>query len=367
MKKFQHSSQRQHANTLKSLFISLAFLPSFSFAQDVQELVKTTNDCSVYISSAIVKAKSVNPNKTEISWRGECINGLAEGVGDLQTTDRYGQGANVIANRFTQRTKMRAGNIFGFSKDSFNSGSTVIVSWSFKYNDRTISFNGLGLQGDDAILANNDNNLPQRLNDVSQINKRIWDSGIGDMSFTSASCAYHKSQFPECEFGGEPAQNYQVHFYVYRAANASPRVPGAKMFEGSALTFCPQPRNLGSCAQIAAQVTEPIVRGAENFIKESMPGVRAMEGEMRKVLAARDQEKATVSAAAAREQASANAAFEAKISKAGVGELFAMADEFKSKGDLNRARAALRQLMGRFPDHKLATQAAAILTELQGQ
>ena len=50
-----------------------------------------------------------------------------------------------------------------------------------------------------------------------------------------------------------------------------------------------------------------------------------------------------------------------------VGELLSMADEYMSKGDRASARVALRKLMGRFPDHKLAGIAATMLSELQGK
>lgn len=363
MKKFQHTPLK-YVCRFKSVLMSFALIPCMCYALEPQELVKTTNDCSVYERSEIVKAGLENNIKTEIAWSGDCVNGLAEGAGDLQKTSIFDQKVISIS---TERTKMRAGNSFGFYKFIYKSAGFNTDSLGFKYNGRFIDFSGLGLEGNDAILANTEASLPQRLSSLGPINSQIWDSGMGRLRFVGTPCAYFKNRFPECEIGGEPARDYQVYFYTFRGSNVPPHQPGTPMFEGDTLTFCPQPRVLSSCTQIAAQLSEPVVRSAENFIKESMPGVRTMEDEMRRVLAARDQEKARASAAAARDQASANSAFDAKISKAGVGELFAMGDEFKSKGDVNRARIALRQLMSRFPDHKLAAEAAAMLTEMQGR
>ena len=56
-----------------------------------------------------------------------------------------------------------------------------------------------------------------------------------------------------------------------------------------------------------------------------------------------------------------------KLNTAGVGELFVIADEFKSKGDLIPAKAALRVLIPFFPNYKLAAQAVEMLGDLQAK
>lgn len=79
------------------------------------------------------------------------------------------------------------------------------------------------------------------------------------------------------------------------------------------------------------------------------------------------EKKAQMVAKLEKEQAANNLLFDSKLSKAPVGELFAMADEYKVKGDYAHAKQALRKLLERFPDHKLAIPSASMLSELQGK
>lgn len=334
---------------LKGLLIGLALVHSLSFAQNPKELFKTTNGCAVYASSTSAKAERV--------WTGECVNGLAEGPGELQTTTSFRQ---------TERTKMHLGIPFGFSKvqtvfsaSELSNWPWPSLTWTFRYGNRQVVFGSLGLAGNDSLLENRDGVLPARTVGVGGLYHTLNDGKTGSLVFYKNGCGGYVSQFPECGFA-EGKQNYDIYLYAYRAAGTDIKSP-------STYTFCPQPRNLSSCSQIEPQLTEALIRSVEQFIQESMPSVRALEGEMRTALAARDQEKASAAAAVAREQASANAAFESKLNKGGVGELFAMADEYKSKGDINRTRITLRKLMERFPDHKLAVQAANMLGDLQGK
>ena len=98
-----------------------------------------------------------------------------------------------------------------------------------------------------------------------------------------------------------------------------------------------------------------------------LPKVLKTEAAMDATLLGFARSKTEAAANGARKQAADSAAFNTSLERAGVGELFALADERKSKGDTQRAREALRKLMSRFPDHKLATLAAGMLTELQGK
>lgn len=71
-------------------------------------------------------------------------------------------------------------------------------------------------------------------------------------------------------------------------------------------------------------------------------------------------EQAAAETAAAAEQA---AALQARIDGAATAPaLFVLADELKSKGDIEGSRAALRALIARFPEHKFADMAVTMLT-----
>lgn len=61
------------------------------------------------------------------------------------------------------------------------------------------------------------------------------------------------------------------------------------------------------------------------------------------------------------------AAFERTLTSANAGRLYALADEMIERGNVDRARAALRALLTRFPESNLATTAAERLASLTGR
>ena len=54
--------------------------------------------------------------KFEISWLDDCINGVAAGSGELQTTAYYGQGVDTQKSLGTESRQMHRGSPFGFGK-----------------------------------------------------------------------------------------------------------------------------------------------------------------------------------------------------------------------------------------------------------
>lgn len=353
-----------------------AVLPAVGHAQKVQTLLKTESGCSVFVDAKNVRTV-YGDLRSVATWKGDCLNGLAQGEGVLRITvssSRSSESAGVIST-VTTTMKTHRGRQFGFSREDTSlifpsisvgdvvrpSTDTRITKWRFNWEDWGISFWGLGLEGDDTLLNHAADAMPRR-----SVGLRA-NTGVGDddgsVDLLETSCLLYPARFPDCGFG-ESKPIYNV--YVLRKVSSKP--------EGRTDMSCPQPKELASCADLAAGMQTSYVVAAEVFIRESMPKVREMELAMQNalLLAAREKERAAKAQAdaavrAAREQAQANATFDGQLATASVGELFAMADEFKSKGDLDRARKALRQLMGRFPDHKLAGTAAGILTEMQGK
>jgi hypothetical protein len=63
-------------------------------------------------------------------------------------------------------------------------------------------------------------------------------------------------------------------------------------------------------------------------------------------------------------KAAAEKAYRDGLAQMNAGQLFAKADELSSSGDSTKAREVLRALVSRFPDHALATNAAAQLSKL---
>lgn len=379
-------------------FVSV-LMASFMFsgvarAQREEVLFKTDSGCSVVEDAAVLKIRTASPNSSfDVSWSGACVDGLIQGPGLLRSVHKFGAAPNHSSSITTEKMKAHRGKRFGFIKYESELqapdfqfectadriaiskflGTECVVEpsrvnitkssfWTISWGDQRISMNGLGLRGDDTLLANEQGAMPAR--------SMLLEPGASmsneaeTLALLEASCASDVVRFPECGFA-EGKRNFKIYYFAQFAKG--------DLLKASK-TFCPQPQVLASCAGIAAQLTEPHVLKAEAFIRNAMPSVRETEAAMLATLAnaGRQRElevsrKANAAEQSAREQTAANAAFDANLDKVAVGELFALADEFKSKGDMGRTRAALRKLMSRFPDHKLAATAASMLTEMQGK
>ena len=374
--------------------ILISLLPGIASAQREEILQKTQSGCSIFVDGALVRVQTQSPTSSLIvNWTGECVDGLAQGPGILRTTWKYGASANQSSTITTETMKVHRGKRFGFIKSEVESSRPELKfdctdakiainkflgtecvdtpnrvsvskrsSWTIVWDGRGASLNGLGLRGDETLLAHEAGAMPKKAL-LIEPNSSMSD-GVETLMLTEAPCALEAARFPECGFG-EGKQNFKVYYFS--------QFSGADFLK-AIKTFCPQPTVLASCTGIAAQLAEPYVLRTEAFVRENMPRVRETEVAMLATLAdaGRQRElearrKANAAEQSAREVAAANSAFDAKLDKAPVGELFALADEFKSKGDMGRTRAALRKLMSRFPDHKLAATAASMLTEMQGK
>ena len=317
-------------------------------AQLPMVLQQTTTGCGVYGFPGLAK---FNPVYT---WSGDCVDGLVHGAGVLQT--KWAPTNSVITSE--EKSMFHRGKRFGFghNKTRWEGGSTE--AWNFFYDDKAVIFGGLGLQGDASLLSNASDAMPRRA--IALTNQAFI--GVFDkLIYSEASCLIDPARFDGCGMG-EGKQDFKV-YNLYRIAGADTK-----------RTYCPNPRDKASCEGLAATLSAPYVAEAETFIRANMPAVQAMMTAMHdaKVESERQRARAVVDKAAAeqeaaRQQAAANASFERRLDTAPVGELLSMADEMLSNGDRARARLALRKLMGRFPDHKLAGTAATMLTELQGK
>lgn len=328
---------------------ALVLLHTNTHAQETEALQKTQSGCSIFKNSSPA-AIAIGNSSAVLTWSGECVNGLAQGPGVLRSVSKHGdpQKQSIYTEALT--TKVHRGKPFGFMKLESKSHHPSIgepigpidtkdTHWYFFWGDRSILINGLGLNGDDGLLAHAEDSAPIRSNDL-KLYSSIGD-GNGVLSLLKETCIGYPERFPECGWraGG---QAVDIYYFSY--------------FKEGKKVYCPQPTELNSCADIANKVVEPYVLSAEAFIRQNMPYVRETEVAMQNTLIE-----------LGRQRELAVKRFEEKLDKAPVGELFSMADEFKSKGDTTRARSVLRKLMSRFPDHKLAELAASMLTDMQGR
>lgn len=352
--------------------------PASAWAQRATVMVKTTLGCSVAVDPNSLKVMSETPNSSSTwAWSGDCIDGLGTGRGVLRHVWKTGAGDYAYETVTVQTGQMHRGQFYGFVKHQFQTNSsnaelrkTYQPGYAFILFDRMVGISGLGLIASDAVLDPAGDALPVRGFEWGRELMSIGDSQIGNLMLMKVHCGLDKQRFPECGFG-EGEQKYEV----YRFTQMSPAIGSTGAPPPSSYTYCPNPRDRNSCSGLAVQLSQPFVDSIEAFLLDSLPKLKDIDGQTRKAgaeLAKKRADEAAAKALAAERAAQADARvradFDAKLDQATVGELFAMADEYKSKGgkdNLLKARAVLRKLVARFPEHKLALLSAQMLTDLQ--
>lgn len=359
-------------STVLAFFLSIAFFPTISAAQSAEVRINTQSGCSIYTDAMLPEMV--------VTWSGECIEGLAHGLGVLLAHNPTG----AVKFSFKETFKADRGKKYGFVKyesvtempfpekppcsASVNMDRLLgircvdtppdpplvskIAGWRLVWQGRSIGFNGLGLTGHERLLDHEVSAMPLRSHELKP--QAFISVGNDKLELREASCMIEPTRFKNC--GAGPNQE-QFNVYYLQPAGGPRR-------------FCPAPY-VASCAGVAAEMIAPYVEGAESFIRVTMPHVHEVELVMRRaqVAAVRQRELAAISkveavAESARREEAAKGSFDMRLDTASVGELFAMADEFRTV-DTARARTALRKLIVRFPDHKLAALAASMLIEMQ--
>ncbi len=308
------------ATIIKTLAVATTIVaciwPSVALSQSMPR--QTIEGCGLHGWSTL------NGTDDPASWSGDCVDGLAQGLGIVR---RKWKGLNTNGT-LEIKSMFHRGKQFGFMhiKTLLEDGEKE--HWAFNWEGKSVSIQGLGLQGDDSLLSNAADVMPRR----AMVLNKLASVGVTEkLTFMDASCFIDHKRFDGC--GNEVGkQNFTVYFFQRGAVGHSERF------------FCPIPRDKASCESLAATLVAPYVAEMEAFIRANIPAVQARIVEMQ----------------------GAKADSERRLNTAPVGELLAMADEYMSKGNRASARVALRKLMGRFPDHKLAGVAATMLSELQG-
>ena len=337
---------------LGSLFIYLLSAVTFGRAATGYEEISidTQDGCKANILTQAQEAEFVK--QAEYSWDGFCLDGFIEGPGRLQRISK------LQNTTFTSEHQIRAhkGSAFGFAKISGESETM----YRFQWNGQIIAYTGLGFEKDESLLKHL-GQMPTRIKSPitfdassSSIRKGYFTDGVlGLVVLTKTSCIIDRTKFADC-----PPDGYDV----YRFGSISPISSKAR-----AIDYCSNPRNLQSCGQSLPPLLETLVSQSELFIKNSMPAVMNMDREMQASIKPQLENLRREAEVQEKAKATDASAFQLKLDKAPVGELFAMADEFKAKGENAKARQTLRSLLSRFPDHKLVTPAASMLSELQGK
>lgn len=364
--------------SVKFIVMAVCFtLSGHLYAQTNHALVKTATGCSAYVETALVKALQDGSSNWE--WSGDCVEGLAYGVGSLRNTFKAGRDQSAYESIYSYTGKMHKGNFYGFMKFQFQSkhnntaipSKTYEPSWRFVFIDRWVGFNGLGLEGDESLLNNLTGGMPTKTTSSQREILGIGDSTIGDLSLQKIPCAIDPQTFPECGFG-----DGKLKYDVYRFNKTPLSANGTFDFNSVVRTYCPSPKDRSSCQPLIEGLVAPYIASIETFIRESMPkladidtAVRNASADLVKRRAAETaqkekaaemeaMQKAQAADKIAKELAASKAAYANFLNTAPVGQLFARADELSSQGDTTKAREVLRTLVSRFPNHPLAATAA---------
>lgn len=353
---------RNRAVLLLAVSIGIATVTQSQVLNDV--LVKTKGGCSVYIDEATAISLQKLGGTTVWEWNDGCVDGLAQGKGTLVTS--YTDTKLNFSTRTDQRQRFYKGKPFGYfkftntSRTGSNKPTPSTVGFGFSEGGRAVSFRKLALEGSDELVESDVAPLPKAKFDVFEAPASISDGVLGSLMLMKSPCGLFADRFPDCGFE-EGKKNTDV-FYI----NAIPTFGDGK-FDPKKITktYCPQPENIRSCGSIVRQLAEPYVSSILAFIQHSQP----LQAErMALLMNSAARQAATSQAAEARAVVQRDVEqrdFSSKLATMPVGELFALADEYKSKGNTARARSALRSLLGRFPNHQFATLAAKMLTEMQ--
>jgi hypothetical protein len=365
-----------------------------------EKLAPLKGGCAVVLSRPDAKkARQTGPKESasyfaQFSWRGPCRFGVAHGTGDL-VVDGGSEGARQV-------------HTFVYGHDLSRSDSVQILA-------------GKTHKETDYALVSDARRV--RMTNLEAWDKPRWDA---DESLGSqASVADGKTEtfiFAEaalCKGGAKRTYKGCLQgstVYGVRVASTELSLSQDETI-GDQITPCPDFNDPSSCNDLWNKVIGPYRTSAERTIadfnahddavrkqatalyadaeKADAQGVAAEEsaaldgvGSLLADNASRAQQLAAEAAATATKKAAEEAeakktaeaakraaaaqqarddAFNAGLQKLNAGQLFVRATDMQEAGDSERARAALKALLNRFPDSALAAQAAQQLILLRKQ
>jgi hypothetical protein len=291
--------------------------------------------------------EAANAQYGPMVWTGDCPLGLAQGTGKLEKPE------TLLARD--------VGN-----EERYFGRSPQVVT--YKVRDSSSRF--YWSDGESAGFA-----------DGVDLLKPVWTglSGVAGTTFIIPGDRRIEAVTEDCEKAVHRGcrKDGSAKAYGMQVRVANPATSGS-MIERR--VWCPDPLGTVGCEAMWQREAGPYIEELTAFVArvEQEEAARhaewpqwhaayAQQYEAR--LAARRAEedarkRAQVEARRAEEAArlAAEEAFQGKLQTANAGQLFALADELKARGDATRARQALRALVARFPEHQLAVSAATLLS-----
>lgn len=321
------------------------------------EVIIPTRNCSLVVNAP--PGSDVDALRTtyaKMTWDGPCRYGLAHGIGTFGEPD-------TLASLRGYGVQIQNEAVFG----------------RLLPGSRTVNANGdvetmASANGRSASLKNlDDSNTPRwgpdNLRGGSQMVVYANDDYTSVSTWT-ATCRYYDQDKMSAEEkrankGCRENATFTI-YYIWRSTKSD--TTGVHR-------YCPDPRTTVGCEALWREITAPLVPQVKAIQAEAATNAAAVRSRVAQLMQSYDRRLAEAEAArrqeamerAAEAQASAEkeeAEFQASLKTKSAGQLFALADELRANGDIDRGRETLRALVSRFPDHPLALNAAEQLSQM---
>jgi len=322
------------------------------------EVIVPMQNCAMVFPGAAVTPE-VRATYAKMLWTGACRYGLIDGwgvMGEQSTLDSIReQHLNLDSQAFY-------GRLTGLSRSNAFGGNSV--TWTA--GGKLVSYDGL----DDAMTPRW--GAFMTAGDPAPTSLMIMYGGgaYRRVATSKADCTYFDRDKWDAEAKrankgcGQGAQ-----FPIYGVTVST------NTDTTGVTTYCPDPRTYVGCEglwrqQLGTMVADAATIKAEIVAKMELDHaaiaatVQAYETQLAAADAAAKHAAAERAAAAQAAQDQAMADFRASLAAKNAGQLFALADELRTKGDDDRAREVLRTLVSRFPDHPLSVTAAQQLSAM---
>lgn len=326
-------------------------------------------------------------------WDGACVNGVADGEGLTVNTELQFSGSPIVG----VRQRYYQGRLSPFLSENVVTSGASIASISRIYAIKTD-------QGSMSMVVLNGRNgtveAPVVWSQIPAASETPIESLASASDGVSRSLTYLLTSFclPEnvAEFAPEEQRQARDLCRDGRGRGFHIQVSEYDMAAQQNVTrryVCDRPATAAGCAATWNRLTAPyheqwnaVIAGApaahaawlaereqhrmeagqrraeaEQLAAEEARRARAKEDEAQAV---KDRVNAEAEARAAEARVREQAAFEERLSALNAGQLFTLADEMLEAGQTDRARAALRALVNRFPDSPLAATAAQQLSTI---
>lgn len=327
----------------------------------------TSNGCGIILDmqgKTFVELNNVLPDgtlgKTRIDpvkyiatqvWSGDCSGGLAQGWGKFGPS-----GPDGVESEYWSESEFAYGRDLGVYKDGH--------SISYRVSDAQGKISVLRLQN----LGEGDAVVPKwPVTDVDLFEGSSFSYADKNYRTEISNCYLDTNRFRGCSGDG---------YLVYGIAVQDVSEGGGEVVHH----WCPQIKSTKGCENLWQELTATPMANLrtelQTYKTERVEMLQQYEAISGPWLAQQDEraaalmaervtnEAAAASAAASQEQEKQVASqkaeedFQQQLATANAGELFVLADELDSTGDVEQARLARRALISRFPDSPMAATAA---------